>query len=105
MIVRPSSSPGVSVQLPSPLSTPADKLEPLGTLLTVRLKLSEPSVSVRAEERSRPMAVSSRPPESLTASSGVSATAVVVTVMVSVVVAVESPSVLVAVTVNSNSPE
>ncbi len=104
MIVRPSSSPGVKVQLPSPLLTPADKLAPFGTLLIVTLRLSEPSRSVSTLLTSRPMAVSSIPLASLTVSSGVSATAVVDTVIVSLLLVVESPSVLVAVTVSSNSP-
>ena len=61
VIVRPDSCAGVSVQLPPPLSVPADSAAPAGTPVMVIDSVSEPSVSVSAEEIVSGIAVSSLP--------------------------------------------
>ncbi len=53
VISRPSRSPESSVQVPSPLSVPAESVTPSGTLLMVTETVSEPSVSESVAERSR----------------------------------------------------
>ena len=80
MIVRPLSWAGVSVQLPSPLSSPADSVAPPGTPLIVydRLLVSEPSLSVAAPLMLSAIAVSSGPLASETLTVGVSVTGVTV---------------------------
>ena len=46
--VRPGISPPATVQLPSPLSVPADRTEPAGRPPMVADRVSEPSVSLNA---------------------------------------------------------
>ncbi len=79
VMVRPSKSAVVNVQVPSPLSVPAESTAPSGTPETTMERDSEPSTSVSAEPRSRLMAVSSRPLASWAVAVGASATAVTVT--------------------------
>ena len=85
VMVRPESWPWVRVQVPSPLSVPADRLAPVGTPETTTDRLSEPSVSVSAEVMSRVIAVSSLPETSLAVTVGASATALTATLKVSTV--------------------
>ena len=101
--VRPESCAGVSVQMPPPWSLPADKLAPAGTPETVTARLSEPSVSVSAEDIVSGIAASSSPVASATVSVGASATGSTVTLIVSAMEAVSEPSVEVAVTVRVKS--
>ena len=90
VIDNPSRSPGASVHDPSPLSTPADRLAPLGTPDTVTLNDSDPSASVSEEDRSSGIALSSAPPASVTTTTGVSASGVTLSVTVAVVSPVTS---------------
>ncbi len=59
---RPASWPAVRLQLPSGLCVPALRLALLGTPVIVTARLSDPSVSVRAAERSSAIELSSMPP-------------------------------------------
>ena len=95
VIVRPVNWAAVSVQLPSPLSVPADRTAPVGTPLMTMLNVSEPSVSVSAEEMFNEIAWSSVPEASATVRVGASATSSTSS-GVSVVVAVSMPSVSVS---------
>ncbi len=70
--VRPESS--LTVHDPSPLSVPDESVAPSGTPETITDRLSEPSVSVRAEAMESGMAVPSSPSASETARLGASAT-------------------------------
>ena len=74
--VRSLNWSGVRVQEPSPLSVPALRLAPSGTPLIVSDNVSDPSVSVSADEISSVMALSSAPAASLTSIVGASATPV-----------------------------
>ena len=99
--VRPVRSPGATVQLPLPLSVPADNVAPSGTpVISTDVISSEPSVSVTAAEMSNTIAVSSAPKTSETVTSGASATAATLTGRTA---ALLPPSVEVAVTVKSKS--
>ena len=49
-MARPDSCAGVKVQLPLPLSTPAESLPPAGTSETVTARLSEPARAAAARE-------------------------------------------------------
>ena len=102
VIVRPFRSAADSVQLPSPLSVPADRFAPSGTplIVTVRTSLE----SVRPASISSAMAESSEPLASETSNVGVSATPATSTVIVPLLVATSSPSADCAVTVKSNEP-
>ena len=102
VIVKPSSWSELRVQVPSPLSVPADRVAPSGTPLIVTVRVSE--LSARPASMSRAMAESSLPEASLTSSIGASATPVTSTVMLSVAVATSEPSADVAVTPRSNEP-
>ena len=103
VMLRPDSCAEVSVQLPSPLSVPADRVAPVGTPEMTIPRLSEPSVSVRAEDRLNEIAVSSLPEAAATLNVGVSATGLTVTLRVWTLSAVEPASVAVAVTVRVKS--
>ncbi len=85
--VRPESWSAVSVQVPSRLSVPALSVAPLGRPETVTARLSEPSVSASAAERSSAIALSSLPVALSASSEGASATAATVTEKLAVVVA------------------
>ena len=85
--VRPSSWSGDRVQVPSPLSVPADRLAPAGTPEIVTLRTSEPSWSVRPEVIFSAMAVSSSPAAAATSSVGASASGATDTNIEPVVVA------------------
>ncbi len=103
VMVRLASCAGVSVATPSvtvTVSPSAVRIAPSGMPLISTDRVSEPSVSVRAEEISRVMAVSSLPLAASTESVGASATASTVTSSVSVTVLVSplSPSVVVTAT-------
>ncbi len=102
VIVRPFRSVADSVQLPSPLSVPADKVAPSGTPLIVTERTSE--LSVKPASISSAIAVSSEPLASETSNVGASATPATSTVIVSVAVAMSLPSADWAVTVRSNDP-
>ncbi len=108
VMLRPSRSSASSVQVPSPLSVPADSVAPVGTPETVMETDSEPSVSSCVTSILRPMALSSLPAASVTSRvepATSSSTAATSTVSVPVVVAVSpSASVAVEVTVRSNEP-
>ena len=78
--------------MPSPLSVPADRLAPLGTPLTTTDNVSEPSVSVSAEEMSRSIAASSNPAASAADRVGASVTAVTAMVCSASVADHSSPS-------------
>ena len=103
MIVRPSRSSDSNVQVPSPLSVPADKVAPSGTpeIVTVRTSLE----SVRAASISSAIALSSVPDASATSSVGASATPATSTVMVSLTLATFSPSADWAMMPKSKLPE
>ena len=73
VMVRFSRSPAVKVQVPSPLSVPADSSAPSGTPSTTMDRVSEASVT-RAEISSS-MAASSAPAASATSNVGASAPA------------------------------
>ncbi|GIW73695.1 MAG: hypothetical protein KatS3mg103_0217 [Phycisphaerales bacterium] len=72
---RPWSWSAVSRQVPLPRSVPALRLAPSGTPSMVIERVSEPSVSVSAADRSSGIAASSLPSASWTCSVGASATA------------------------------
>ncbi len=107
--VRPSRSSAPSVQVPSPLSVPAESVAPAGTPDTVTETVSEPSVSSCVTSMERLMALSSVPAASATSrvepatSSSIAPT---LTVSVPLLVAVSPPSnsVAVEVTVKSKEP-
>ena len=77
VMVRPSSWASVNVALPSTIGidTPSDKFKtvPSGILEISIDKISEPSVSVKTDEISREIALSSSPSAGSTVSSGVPA--------------------------------
>ena len=101
VMVRLASCAGVSVATPSvtvTASPSAVRIAPSGMPLISTDRVSDPSVSVRAELISSAMAVSSDPLAASTESVGVSATASTVTSSVSVTVLVSPPSPSVVVT-------
>ena len=98
VMLRPVNWADVSVQLPSPLSLPAESEAPVGTPEITTERLSE--LSETADDRSSEIAASSLPLLSATDRLGVSATAVTVTSRVSELVAEVLPSLAVAVTVS-----
>ena len=94
---QPGELRRVSVQLPPPLLVPADSAAPVGTPEMLIDRLSEPSVSVSAEEIDSGIAVSSLPEAAATASDGASATALTVIATVSLSLAKPSEVVIVRV--------
>ena len=115
VIVKPDSwlrSSPDSVQVPSPLSVPADRTAPVGTLPMVMLRVSESSVNAAAmlSAIAAPATPATAPVDWLPSepgsrsSVGASATPATETVMVPVVSAVSAPSCDVAVTARSISP-
>src|SRR5882724_7305523 len=103
--VQPETSTAVVPKVAVKLCVPSLSVAPTGMAPICTVRVSEPSVSVRAGLTVSAIAVSSLPEAGATASAGASATAVTVTGRLAVVVAV-SPleiSVLVAVTVSVKS--
>ncbi len=101
-MVRPESSAGVSVTVPSGLTVPADKVEPVGISLKVIDSVS--SGSTRLDEISSVIGVSSSPVTFWALMVGVSATGLTLTLNVSEMLALSGPSTEVATTDRSKSP-
>ena len=104
--VRPLRSPPVRVQLPSPLSVPAERVAPVGTPLMVTTWVSEPSVSTVSAMIPSGIAVSSSPLTSSAVRTMSSMTASTVTVKLEPVEVLSSvpSSEAVATTVSSKVP-
>ena len=103
VIVNPSSSASVTVQVPSALSIPAESLAPLGTLLIVMAeRVSEPSRSVRAVLISSSISLSSYPFAARACNRGASAAAATETLMVALVEALSPSRASAAVAVTSS---
>ena len=103
---RPLRSAGASVHVVTPSTTlevPAFRVAPSGTPVIVIVMLSEPSVSTKAEEMFRAMALSSAPVTSVAVTVGASATPETSTFITSVVVDEVVPSVEVTETDRSKS--
>ncbi len=102
VMVRPVSSAGVKVTVPSGFTVPAERVAPAG--MSEMVTDSTSSLSLRFEAISSAIGVSSLPAAGVTARVGVSATGVTSTLRFWLVDAVSVPSVEVAVTVRSKSP-